>query len=149
LQSGARWRVDFPEPVYSVALSNNREFAAPFVRYVYESLVTPPSVFDYDVATSRWTLRKQTEVPGGFDRSHYTSERLMATASEGTQIPISIVYRNDAKKDGSAPLLLYGYGSYGYSVAPSFAATRLPLLDRGVIYAIAHVRGGGELGEPW
>jgi oligopeptidase B len=149
LGSGTRRRLELPEPVYSVALGHNREFAATFVRYDYESLVTPRSVFDYDFATLRSTLRKQTEVPGGFDRSRYTSERLMASASDGTEIPVSLVYRAGVAKDRPAPLLLYGYGSYGYSVSPGFAATRLPLLDRGVIYAIAHVRGGGELGEPW
>jgi oligopeptidase B len=95
------------------------------------------------------TLVKQTEVPGGFDRSHYRAERVMATAADGTKIPISLVYGRQTPRDGSAPLLLYGYGSYGASVSPTFSTERLPLLDRGVIYAIAHIRGGGELGEPW
>ena len=125
------------------------EFETATLRYTYQSLVTPIPVFDYDMDTATATLKKQTEVPGGFDRTHYTSERLMAPASDGTRIPISIVYRKGLKKDGSAPLLLYGYGSYGASVSPTFASNRLPLLDRGIIYAIAHVRGGGEMGEPW
>ena len=99
--------------------------------------------------TGMATLKKQTEVPGGFDRTHYASERLLAPSSDGTRIPISIVYRKGLKKDGSAPLLLYGYGSYGISTSPTFAPSRLPLLDRGIVYAIAHVRGGGEMGEPW
>ena len=149
LANGSRRRIEYPEPVYAVNLGANMEFAAPILRYEYQSLVTPPSTFDYDMNTGTVTLKKQTEVPGGFDRANYASERLMATAADGTKIPISIVYRKGFKKDGSAPLLLYGYGSYGYSTPPAFAFTRLPLLDRGVVYAIAHVRGGGELGEPW
>ena len=92
---------------------------------------------------------KQTEVPGGFDKANYKSERVFATASDGTKIPMSVVYRRNVKLDGSAPMLLYGYGSYGISIPPSFSAGRLALLDRGVVYVIAHIRGGGELGEPW
>jgi oligopeptidase B len=112
-------------------------------------MVTPYSTFDYDMNTGKSTLLKQTEVPGGFDRGNYQSERVFATASDGTKIPISVVYRKGVKMDGSAPLLLYGYGSYGYSIAPTFSSSRLSLLDRGVIFAIAHIRGGGELGEEW
>jgi oligopeptidase B len=149
LKTRERHRVPFPEPVYSASVGNNYVFGTTTLRYNYQSLVTPPSVFDYDMATRRATLVKQTEVPGGFDRANYTSERVSAAASDGTTIPISIVYRNGAKRDGSAPLLLYGYGSYGVSVPPTFASSRLPLLDRGVAYAIAHIRGGGERGEPW
>jgi oligopeptidase B len=149
LNSRERHRVAFPEPVYAVSAGPNDVFATSTVRYAYQSLVTPPSVFDYDMTTRRATLVKQTEVPGGFDRSHYASERVMATAADGTAIPLSLVFRKGTRRDGSAPLLLYGYGSYGASVPPTFAAGRLPLLDRGVIYAIAHIRGGGELGEPW
>jgi len=149
LKSRERHRVAFPEPVYAVSTGPNYVFGTSTVRYAYQSLVTPPSVFDYDMATRRATLVKQTEVPGGFDRSNYTSERVMATATDGTKIPISLVFRHGSRRDGSAPLLLYAYGSYGVSVPPAFAASRLPLLDRGVVYAIAHVRGGGELGEPW
>jgi oligopeptidase B len=99
--------------------------------------------------TGKSTLRKQTEVPGGFDRANYKAERAFATASDGTKIPISLVYRKGVKLDGSAPMLLYGYGSYGISIPPTFSSRRLSLLDRGVIYAIAHIRGGGELGEEW
>ena len=149
LETRERHRVPFPEPVYSASVGNNYVFGTTTLRYNYQSLVTPPSVFDYDMATRRATLVKQTEVPGGFDRANYASERVQATASDGTKVPISIVYRNGTKRDGSAPLLLYGYGSYGVSVPPTFASSRLPLLDRGVVYAIAHIRGGGELGEPW
>ena len=141
--------IAFPEPVYSAALAQNREFASPVVRYNYQSLVTPSSVFDYDMNTGKATLLKETEVPGGFDKSNYKSERLFATASDGTKIPLSVVYRKGTKLDGSAPLLLYGYGSYGISIAPTFNSNRLSLVDRGVIYVIAHIRGGGELGEEW
>jgi oligopeptidase B len=148
-KTNKRSRVKFPEPVYSVGLTSNREYNTSVVRYGYNSLVTPYSVFDYDMNTGKSTLLKQTEVPGGFDRSKYKSERVFATASDGTKVPMSIVYRNGVKLDGSAPLLLYGYGSYGYSISPTFSSNRLSLLDRGVIYAIGHIRGGSELGEEW
>jgi oligopeptidase B len=142
-------RVTFPEPVYSASVAQNREFATPVLRYNYQSLVTPSSVFDYDMNTRKATLLKETEVPGGFDKKNYKSERLFATAKDGTKIPLSVVYRKETKLDGSSPLLLYGYGSYGYSIAPTFSSNRLSLLDRGVVYVIAHIRGGGELGEEW
>lgn len=148
-KTNKRSRVKFPEPVYSVGLTGNREYNTSVVRYGYNSLVTPYSVFDYDMNTGKSTLLKQTEVPGGFNRANYKSERVFATASDGTKIPMSIVYRNGVKLDGSAPLLLYGYGSYGYSISPTFSSNRLSLLDRGVIFAIGHIRGGGELGEEW
>ena len=142
-------RIKFPEPVYSAALYTNREYDTPVVRYSYNSLVTPFSIFDYDMNTGKATLLKQQEVPGGFDRKNYKSERVFATASDGTKIPMSIVYRNGVKLDGTAPLLLYGYGSYGISIPPTFNSNRLSFLDRGVIFAIAHIRGGGEMGEEW
>src|SRR5882672_421768 len=142
-------RVSFPEPVYSASVAQNREFATPVLRYNYQSLVTPSSVFDYDMNTRKATLLKETEVPGGFDKANYKSERLFATAADGTKIPMSVVYRQGTKLDGSAPMLLYAYGSYGIPIPPGFSAGRLALLDRGVIYVIAHIRGGGELGEPW
>jgi oligopeptidase B len=141
--------VKFPEPVYSVGVSNNREFDTAVVRYNYQSLVTPSSVFDYDMNSGKSTLLKETEVPGGFDKKNYKAERLFATATDGTKVPLSVVYRKDTKIDGSAPLLLYGYGSYGYSIPPTFSSNRLSLLDRGVVFVIAHIRGGGELGEEW
>ncbi len=147
--AGGPKRLTFPEPVYSAGLSRNPEFDTNVVRYGYQSLVTPPSVFEYDLNTGVATRLKEMEVPGGFDRSHYASERVFATAPDGTRVPISLAYRTGVPLDGSAPLLLYGYGSYGISIAPAFASSRLPLLDRGMIYAIAHVRGGGELGEEW
>ena len=148
-QTNKRHSVGFPEPVYSVSLAQNREFTTSVVRYNYQSLVTPGSVFDYDMNLRRGTLLKETEVPGGFNKNNYKSERLFAVASDGTKIPLSVVYHNGTKLDGSGPLLLYGYGSYGYSIAPTFNSNRLTLLDRGAVYVIAHIRGGGELGEEW
>jgi oligopeptidase B len=148
-KTNKRNRIEFPEPVYATFLSANREFNTSVVRYNYNSLVTPNSTFDYDMNSGKSTLLKQQEVPGGFDRTNYKSERVFATASDGTKIPISIVYRKGVKLDGSAPLLLYGYGSYGYSIPPTFSSNRLSLLDRGVIFAIGHIRGGSEMGEEW
>jgi oligopeptidase B len=145
----SRHRIAFPEPVYAAGLAANREFNTSVVRYNYQSLATPSSVFDYDMNTRKATLLKQQEVPGGFDKANYKTERVFATAADGTKIPMSVVYRRNVKLDGSAPLLLYGYGSYGISIPPTFSAGRLALLDRGVVYVIAHIRGGGELGEPW
>jgi oligopeptidase B len=141
-------RVEFTEPVYSVSLGDNHEFDTNVLRFNYESLVTPESVFDYDIKTRQRKLLKQTEVPG-YDASLYNSERVFATASDGTKIPISLVYKKGLKMDGKNPMLLYGYGSYGYSISPHFSSNRLSLLDRGVIYGIAHIRGGGEMGEVW
>ena len=149
LKTNKRNRIEFPEPVYSAGLNSNREFNTSVVRYSYNSMVTPGSVFDYNMDTGKSVLLKQTEVPGGFDRANYKSERVFATASDGTKIPMSVVYRKNVKLDGSAPLLLYGYGSYGISIPPTFSSSRLSLLDRGVIYVIGHIRGGGELGEEW
>ena len=149
LKTNKHSRIQFPEPVYSAGLNANRVFNTSVLRYSYNSLVTPNSVFDYDMNTGKSTLLKQTEVPGGFDRANYKSERVFATASDGTKVPMSMVYRNGVKLDGSAPLLLYAYGSYGISIPPTFSPSRLSLLDRGVIYVIAHIRGGGEMGEEW
>lgn len=149
LKTNAKHRIAFPEPVYAAGISNNREFNTTTLRYNYQSLATPSSTFDYDMNTHKSTLRKQIEVPGGFDKANYKTERIFATAADGTKIPMSVVYRKTVKLDGSAPLLLYGYGSYGISISPGFSTSRLALLDRGVVYVIAHIRGGGELGEPW
>ena len=148
-KTNKRHRIQFPEPVYAAGLGANREFNTTVLRYNYNSLVTPSSVFDYDMNTRKAELKKQTEVPGGFDKANYTSERVFATATDGTRIPMSVVYRKGTKLDGSAPMLLYAYGSYGIPISPGFSAGRLALLDRGVVYVIAHIRGGGELGEPW
>jgi oligopeptidase B len=141
--------IAFPDPAYTVSLAENPEFDTHAVRYRYQSLTTPNSVYDYDVKTRKSTLLKRTEVLGGFDPANYTSERVFATARDGTRIPISVVYRKGLKRDGRAPMLLYGYGSYGISIDPTFSSSRVSLLDRGVSYAIAHIRGGGELGEDW
>lgn len=147
--SAVSHRIDFSEAAYSASLGDNPEFDVSQVRFVYESFITPRSVFDYDVGTRERVLRKQQPVLGGYDASEYVSERLHATAPDGTQIPLSIVFRRDTPRDGSAPLLLYGYGSYGISMPVSFNSNRLSLLDRGVIYVVGHIRGGGELGKPW
>jgi oligopeptidase B len=142
-------RIEFTEPAYNASIGDNPEFVASHVRFQYESFVTPRSIFDYDARTRERTLRKQQPVLGGYDPTQYVSERLHATTSDGTRVPLSVVYRRDTPRDGSAPLLLYGYGSYGISVPVNFSSNRLSLLDRGVIYAVAHIRGGGELGKPW
>jgi oligopeptidase B len=141
--------VAFDEPAYALRLGENRSFETNNLRFVYTSLTTPPSVYDYDLATKQRTLRKQDEVVGGYDPSDYVTERLWATARDGVRVPISLVMRRDTPRDGSAPLLLYGYGSYGNSLDATFSSARLSLLDRGFVYAIAHIRGGKELGERW
>jgi len=145
----ASYRINFSEPAYNASLGENPEFDVSHVRFQYESFVTPSSIFDYDVRTRERILRKQQPVLGGYDPLQYVSERLHATAADGTRIPLSIAYRRDTPRDGSAPLLLYGYGSYGISMPVNFSSNRLSLLDRGVIYAVAHIRGGGELGKTW
>jgi len=142
-------RITLPDPVYEVALEQNPEYDAKHIRYSYQSLAVPRSVYSYDLAKGTSTLLKEDPVPGGFDRNNYLTERVFAVAKDGTQVPISIVRRKDVAKDGSAPLHLYGYGSYGISIPTTFSPARLTLLDRGVVYAIAHIRGGGELGKPW
>jgi len=145
----ASHRIAFTEPAYNASIGANPEFDQAHFRYEYESFITPRSVFDYDVRTRTSTLRKQQPVLGGYDPSLYVSQRLHATAADGTQIPISLVAHRSTPLDSSAPLLLYGYGSYGISMPIGFRSNRLSLLDRGVIFAIAHIRGGGELGKPW
>lgn len=142
-------RIEFSEPAYTASFGNNPEFDQSHLRYQYESFITPRSVFDYDLRTHESVLRKQQPVLGGYDDSLYVSKRIHAIAPDGTQVPISLVHRRTTPLDGSAPLLLYGYGSYGISIPVAFSSNRLSLLDRGVIYAIAHIRGGGELGKPW
>jgi oligopeptidase B len=145
----ASQRLLFAEPAYNASLGTNPEFDTEILRFQYESMVTPRSVYDYEVRTGKWILRKQQPVLGDFDSANYTSERLHAKAADGTMIPISLVRRKNTVRDGSAPLLLYGYGSYGLSMPVIFSSNRLSLLDRGMMYAIAHIRGGGELGKPW
>jgi len=141
--------IAFPEPAYSAQPHINRIFDAPAFRYAYQSLVTPSSVYEYEVATGTSTLLKQLEIPGGFDRTLYASERVHATAPDGEQVPVSLVYRKDKREPGRNPLYVYGYGSYGYSLPLGFSGNRLSLLDRGVVMAYAHLRGGGDLGKPW
>ncbi|HTM57518.1 MAG TPA: S9 family peptidase [Candidatus Udaeobacter sp.] len=146
---GAQKSIGFPEPVYTAFPSANPEYQTQAYRYTYNSFITPQSVFDYDLATGQSKLLKRTAVLGGYDPSRYESERLWANARDGTKIPISIVYRRDLKRDGTAPMLLYGYGSYGLPQSAGFSSNRVSLLDRGVVYAIAHIRGGGEMGRAW
>ncbi len=142
-------RIAFPEPAYEAELAANAEYDTAELRFRYESPVTAPSVFAYDTARRTRTLVKQDAVLGGYDPKDYACERVFATASDGTRIPITLVYRRGLRAAGPQRLLLYGYGSYGASIPDGFSSGRLSLLDHGLIYAIAHIRGGGELGEPW
>ncbi|MFP5209779.1 MAG: S9 family peptidase [Acidobacteriota bacterium] len=141
--------IAFPEPAYSAAPHINRIFETFTFRYSYQSLVTPSSVFEYDLAAGGSTLLKQMEIPGGFDRELYASERMHAAAPDGVKVPISVVYRKDKREPGKNPVYVYGYGSYGYALPLGFNSNRLSLLDRGVVMAYAHIRGGGDLGKPW
>jgi oligopeptidase B len=141
--------IAFPEPAYSAHPHVNRIFDATTYRYAYQSLATPSSVYEYDVSSGESKLLKQLEVPGGFDRTLYASERLFATAADGAQVPVSLIYRKDSFKRGINPLYVYGYGSYGYSLPIGFNSNRLSLLDRGFVLAYAHIRGGGDMGKPW
>jgi oligopeptidase B len=141
--------IPFPEPVYIAGLSQNPEFNTARLRYSYQSFTTPSSVYDYDIAAHQSELLKRTEVLGGYDPQRYTSERIYATAKDGVKVPISIVYRRDLKRNTGQPLVLNGYGSYGIPQDVTFSSSRISLLDRGVIYAIAHIRGGGDLGKDW
>lgn len=149
LPAGTIRSVDFPEPVYTVTQGPNEQFDTNVLRIGYTSLVTPYSVYDLSLDTFERTLLKQTEVLGGYDPTQYESRRITATAEDGTSVPISLVHRRGALDGGPAPALLYGYGSYGSTTDPRFDSNRLSLLDRGLVYAIAHVRGGGEMGRPW
>ena len=149
MNNGTHYYVEFPEPVYTFRARGNKEFNKKELRFTYTSMITPKSVFDYDMGTKEQRLLKEYEVLGGYDKKDYTTRRIFATAADGKNIPISIVYRNDYVRDGSRPVLLYGYGSYGSSREPSFDSKILSLLDRGFVYALAHVRGGGEMGRAW
>jgi len=149
LRNGGSHEVAFPEPVYSVFPTSNAEFDTNILRYAYQSFVTPSSVYDYDMDTRQATLLKQQEVLGGYDPTQYESERVWAVARDGTRVPVSLVYRKGTPRDGSAPMLLGGYGSYGASSNVSFSSNRLSLLDRGLIVGTAHIRGGGDLGQAW
>jgi oligopeptidase B len=149
LASGKKKEVAFPEPVYSAGPGANPEFDTKMFRYSYQSFTTPSSVYDFDMEAGTSTLLKQTEVLGDFDPRRYVSERVYAKAPDGAMVPLSLVYKAGSKLDGKNPLLLYGYGSYGMSQSASFSIPRLSLLDRGVVFALAHIRGGGDLGEEW
>jgi oligopeptidase B len=142
-------RIATPEEVYTMGLDRNPEYETPVIRYNYSSMITPNSTYEYNFKTRQSELLKQQEIPSGYDKSQYETKRLWAVARDGVKVPISIVWKKGTKLDGSAPMLLYAYGSYGFSMTPNFAFTRLSLLDRGMIYAIAHIRGGSELGERW
>jgi len=141
--------VDFGEPAYTAGIDNNPSIDSTILRFRYSSMTTPSSVYDYDMATRDRTLLKRQPVLGGFDADNYVTERLWATARDGVKVPISLVYAKSTKIDGSAPLMLYGYGSYGASMDASFVSYRLNLVDRGFVYAIAHIRGGQEMGRQW
>ncbi len=146
--TGEQHRLTFPDPVYSASPQDNREFATPRFRFRYQSFATPPSVFDYDTVNRELALLKRQPVLGDFDPEKYVSRRAYATATDGVRIPISIVQRKDLG-GGPHPTLLVGYGSYGYPYPITFSSDRLSLLDRGMVFAVAHIRGGGEMGKPW
>ena len=141
--------IPFPEPVYDITPAANPEFSTDLLRFDFSSLITPKSVIDFHMDTGEWELKKQDEIPSGHDPSQYVTERLHAVASDGTEVPMSIVYKKGLKHDGGNPALLYGYGSYGYSFEPNFNANRFSLIDRGFVIAIGHIRGGSELGRAW
>lgn len=145
----AATRVATPESVYTMGMSTNPEFDTPVIRYTYASMITPNSTYEYDLKTGKSTILKQQEIPSGYDKAQYETKRVWAVARDGVKVPVSIVWKKGTKLDGSAPMLLYAYGSYGYSTMPNFSTARLSLLDRGMVYAIAHIRGGSELGEKW
>jgi len=146
---GRPTRIKTPESVYTISLGSNAEYDTKGVRYNYSSMITPGSTYELDLATLKSKLLKQQEIPSGYDKSKYETNRVWATARDGVKIPIIVVMKKGTKLDGKSPMLLYAYGSYGVSIPPSFSTARLSLIDRGMIYAIAQIRGGGELGEKW
>jgi len=146
---GSEHAIDFHEDVFTAGLGDNREFATDRLRLGFSSLTTPATVYDYHLAERRLETLKVQEIPSGYDASRYVGERLWAKAVDGTEVPISVIRRKDYPKDGSGRLFLYGYGSYGMGMPPSFNASRLSLVDRGFAFAIAHVRGGDEMGHRW
>ncbi|MCZ6799664.1 MAG: prolyl oligopeptidase family serine peptidase, partial [Nitrospirae bacterium] len=143
------YHLDFGEPTYLASLGENPEFHTTTLRYIYTSMTTPTTVYDYDMQTRAKTFLKQEEVLGEFNSANYQTDRVWATAPDGTSIPISLVSRKGFERNGEAPLLLYGYGSYGASMDASFSSPRLSLLDRGFMFALAHIRGGEEMGRYW
>ena len=142
-------RIETPENVYTMGMSFNPEYDTPIIRYNYASMITPGSTYEFDLKTRKSTLIKQQEIPSGYDKALYETSRVWATARDGVKVPISIIMKKGTKLDGTSPMLLYAYGSYGASMPPNFSTARLSLVDRGMIYAIAHIRGGSELGERW
>ena len=142
-------RIATPENVYTMSLGTNAEFDTPIIRYNYASMITPVSTYEYNFQTRKSELIKQQEIPSGYDKTKYETTRVWATARDGVKVPVSIVMKKGTKLDGKSPMLLYAYGSYGASMPPNFSTARLSLVDRGMIYAIAHIRGGSELGENW
>ncbi len=149
MNTRASYRIPTNESDYTMSLAFNPEYETTKVRFTYESMVTPSSTFEYDMSTKQQTLLKQQEVLGGYDATQYQARRIWAVARDGTKVPISVVSKKGVKLDGKAPLLLTAYGSYGASMSPRFSSGRLSLLDRGAVYALAYIRGGGELGEDW
>jgi len=148
-KKGAPRTIDFPEPSFILSPENNHEFESRAFRFSYESLVTPHSLYDFDVRTGKRTLLKREEVLGGYDPKQYVAERLWAPAPDGVKVPISIVYKREPAPAGPRPMVLQGYGSYGIPEEPYFSSSRLSLIDRGFVYGLAHVRGGGDLGKAW
>jgi oligopeptidase B len=146
---GNAFHIEMPERAYEASIGNNPEFKQTHLRFAYSSMVTPPTVFDFDLTAKQLILRKEQEIPSGYDKSQYVTERLMVKARDGAMVPVSIVYHQGWQKGTDAPLHLYGYGAYGLGMSPSFSSARLSLLDRGFAYAIAHIRGGDELGYDW
>jgi oligopeptidase B len=149
LQTGKSRRIEFPDPAYTVYSQANREYDTTKFRYRYQSFITPPSVFEYDVPAASSVLLKQWEIPGGYDRNRYQVERLYANATDGVKVPISLVRLKTAKLDGKGALYLTGYGSYGYPSEIYFDSPIFSMVDRGVVVAVAHIRGGGEMGKTW
>ncbi len=141
--------IAFAEASYVAGLGDNPEYDVEKLRLDYESMVTPATVFDYTVATKAFETLKVQEIPSGYDASQYQTERVMITARDGAKVPVSILSKKGFKKDGSQPLHLYAYGAYGYAMPPGFSANRLSMVDRGFAYAIAHIRGGDDLGYQW
>ena len=148
-ENGRETVVPFAESSYSASIGANAEPDAPLLRLNYSSMVTPATVFDYDVASGKLVTRKVQQVPSGYDAGQYATERLTITARDGTRVPVSIVYKKGFPRDGSGKVHLYAYGAYGIAMPPSFSANRLSLLDRGIAYAIAHIRGGDDMGYQW
>ena len=149
LASGNQHRIEFPEPVYSASMGGNPEYDTDSIHMSYTSMVTPSSVFEYNLKTKERKLLKRQEIPAGYDPSQYQSEWVFATAKDGTKVPVSLVYKKGLKKDGSAPCLLSGYGSYGAPTSVGFSPVRLSLLDRGFVFAQGHIRGGSDMGRTW